>query len=115
MAQSAVSALPCIDAINGMTFARLQESLRVIYGLEIYQDYDRAQVVYKYPTQKVINTAHFAQTPIREALKGELRVGDRYVYWVEIAQPKTGKAFNGQMTILLKTDLDKLENELQIR
>ena len=103
------------DAINGMTFARLQESLRVIYGLEIYQDYDRAQVVYEYPNQKVINSARLAKTPIREALKGELRVGDRYVYWVEIAQPKTGKAFTGQMTILLKTDLDKLENELQIR
>ena len=48
------------DAINGMTFARLQESLRVIYGLEIYQDYDRAQVVYEYPNQKVINSARFA-------------------------------------------------------
>lgn len=103
------------DAINGMTFARLQESLRVIYGLEIYQDYDRAQVVYQYPNQRVINSARLAKTPIREALKGELRVGDRYVYWVEIAQPKTGKAFTGQMTVLLKTDLDKLEGELQIR
>ena len=103
------------DAINGMTFTRLQESLRVIYGLEIYQDYDRAQVVYEYPNQKVVNSARLAKTPIREALKGELRVGDRYVYWVEIAKPKTGKAFTGQMTILLKTDLDKLERELQIR
>ena len=103
------------DAINGMTFTRLQESLRVIYGLEIYQDYNRAQVVYQYPNQSVINSARFAKTPIREALKGELRVGDRYVYWVEIAQPKTGKAFTGQMTILLKTDLDKLERELQSR
>ncbi len=103
------------DAINGMTFARLQESLRVIYGLEIYQDYDRAQVVYQYPNQSVINSARFAKTPIREALKGELRVGDRYVYWVEIAEPKAAKAFTGQMTILLKTDLDKLERELQSR
>nr|WP_199327109.1 hypothetical protein [Nostoc sp. FACHB-888] len=103
------------DAINGMTFTRLQESLRVIYGLEIYQDYDHAQVVYQYPSEKVVNSARFAKTPIREALKGELRVGDRYVYWVEIAQPKTGKAFTGQMTVLLKTDLDKLEKELQIR
>ncbi len=103
------------DAINGMTFTRLQESLRVIYGLEIYQDYDRAQVVYQYPSQETINSARLAKNQIREALKGELRVGDRYVYWVEIAQPKSGKAFTGQMTILLKTDRDKLESELQIR
>lgn len=103
------------DAINGMTFVRLQESLRVIYGLEIYQDYDRAQVVYQYPSQETINSARLAKNQIREALKGELRVGANYVYWVEIAQPKTGKAFTGQMTILLKTDLDKLESELKIR
>jgi hypothetical protein len=91
------------------------ERITMIYGLEIYQDYDRAQVVYQYPNQKVVNSARLAKTPIREALKGELRVGDRYVYWVEVAQPKTGKAFTGQMTVLLKTDLNKLENELQIR
>lgn len=103
------------DAINGMTFDRLKESLRVIYGLDIYQDFNRAQVVYKYPNQSAINAARFAKTPIREALQGELRVGDRYAYWMEIAQPNTGKAFTGQMTIFLKTDLDKLEVELRNR
>lgn len=103
------------DAINGMTFERLQESLRIIYGLEIYQDFNRAQVVYEYPNQSAINSARFAKSPIREALRGELRVGDRYAYWVEVAQPKDGKAFIGQMTVLLKTDLDKVEAELRNR
>ncbi|MBW4616488.1 MAG: hypothetical protein KME21_25105 [Desmonostoc vinosum HA7617-LM4] len=103
------------DAINGMTFQRLQESLRVIYGFDIYQDYERAQVIYQYPNQSAINSARHAKTPIKEALQGELRVGDRYAYWVEIAQPKVGKAFTGQMTILLKTDLDKLQAELRTR
>ncbi|MFK0733174.1 MAG: hypothetical protein ACFKPT_22545 [Gloeotrichia echinulata GP01] len=103
------------DAINGMTFERLQESLRVIYGFDIYQDFNRAGVVYEYPSEGAINSARFAKTPIREALRGELRVGDRYAYWIEIAQPNTGKAFIGQMTVLLKTDLDNLEAELQNR
>lgn len=103
------------DAINGMTFERLQESLRVIYGLDIYQDFNRAQVIYEYPNQSAINSARFAKTPIREALRGELRVGDRYVYWVEVAQPRQGKAFTGQMTVLLKSDLDKLQAELRNR
>jgi hypothetical protein len=103
------------DAINGMTSERLQESLRVIYGLDIYQDFKNAQVVYEYPNQSAINAARFAKTPIREALQGELRVGDRYAYWVEVAQPPEGKAFTGQMTILLKSDLDKLEAELRNR
>lgn len=103
------------DAVNGITTARLQESLRIIYGLDIYQDYNRASVVYQYPNQSAINEARLAKTPIREALRGQLRVGDRFVYWVEVPQPKTGKAVNGQITVLLKSDLDKLEGELRNR
>jgi len=103
------------DGVNGITFQRLRESLRIIYGLDIYQDYSRAPVTYEYPNQSVINAARLAKYPIREALRGELRVGDRYAYWVEIAQPKRGKALTGQMTVLLKSDLDKLETELQNR
>ncbi len=107
--------LSMYDAINGMSFERLQESLRVVYGVDIYQDFKRAQVVYEYPTQSIVNSARFAKTPILEALQGELRLGDRYAYWIEIAQPKNGKAFTGQMTVLLKSDLDKLKAQLQKR
>ncbi|MBR8836683.1 MAG: hypothetical protein DSM106950_22370 [Stigonema ocellatum SAG 48.90 = DSM 106950] len=103
------------DAINGMTFERLQQSLRIIYGLDIYQDFNHGKILYQYPNESSINSARFEQTPVREALRGELRVGDRYVYWVEVAQPRSGKAFTGQMTVLLKTDLDKLQAELQNR
>ncbi len=103
------------DAVNGITLQRLEESLRVIYSLDVYQDYNDAQIVYQYPNQSAINTARLAKTPIREALQGELRVGDRYAYWVEIAQPKEGKAITGKITVLLKADADKLETELRTR
>lgn len=103
------------DAINGMSFQRLKESLRVIYGLDIYQDYNRSDKVYEYPNQSVINSARFAKTPIREALQGELRIGDRFAYWVEVAQPKNGKAYFGKITVLLRSDLEKLKTELQSR
>ncbi|MEA5598685.1 hypothetical protein [Rivularia sp. UHCC 0363] len=103
------------DAINGMSLDRLKESLRIIYGLDIYQDYKGAQVIYEYPNQSAINAARFAKTPIREGLTGELRVGDRYAYWVEVAQAKNGKAYTGQMTVFLKSDLDKLEEEIRNR
>ncbi|MBW4642461.1 MAG: hypothetical protein KME23_05530 [Goleter apudmare HA4340-LM2] len=103
------------DAVNGVTLERFQESLRVIYGLDVYQDFKRAQMLYEYPNQSAINAARFAKTPIREALQGELRVGDRYAYWVEVAQPKAGKAFTGQIIVFLKSDLDKLETELRNR
>jgi hypothetical protein len=103
------------DAVNGVTLQRLEESLRVVYSLDVYQDYSDAQVVYQYPNQSAINTARLAKTPIREALQGELRIGDRYAYWVEIAQPREGKAITGKITVLLKTDLNKLETELRTR
>ena len=103
------------DAVNGITVRRLEESLRVIYNLDVYQDYNQAQIVYQYPNQSEINTARLAKTPIREALQGELRVGDRYAYWVEIAQPRQGKAITGNITVLLKADLNKLETELRTR
>lgn len=103
------------DAINGMSIERLVESLRIIYGLDIYQDYQRGRVIYEYPNPSAINAARFARTPVREALQGELREGDRYAYWVEVAQPRNGKAYTGQMMVLLKSDLDKLETELRNR
>jgi len=77
--------LAMYDAINGMSFQRLHESLRVIYGYDIYQDFNQAQVVYDYPSQGEINSARFAKTPIKEALQGQLRIGDRYAYWIEVA------------------------------
>ena len=103
------------DAVNGITLQRLEESLRVIYNLDVYQDYNDAQILYQYPDQTDINTSRLAKTPIREALQGQLRIGDRYAYWVEIAQPKEGKAITGNNTVLLKADLDKLETELRTR
>ena len=103
------------DAINGVSLERLEESLRVIYSLDIYQDYKNAAVAYQYPNQSAINQARLTKTPIREALQGQIRIGDRFAYWVEIAQPKQGKAITGKITVLLKQDLDKLETELRNR
>ncbi len=103
------------DAINGVSPERLQESLRVIYGLDIYQDFERAPVVYEYPSQSAINESRSANTAARQALQGQLRVGDRYVYWLEVAQAPGNKPISGQMTVLLRSDLDKLEAELRNR
>ncbi len=102
------------DTINGVTFDRLRESLRVIYGLEIYQDFERARIVYDYPVPETIDLARRVNLPLA-AQRGELRLGERFAYWMEVTQTDTGKAFNGQMTVFLKDDLDKLEIELRER
>ena len=103
------------DMINGITPNRLQESLRVIYGLDIYQDFQRAQVVYAYPSPAMVREARSQPAPLQEALQGELRLGSRFAYWLEIAQPRQGKPIIGQLTVFLRSDLDKLEAELRNR
>jgi hypothetical protein len=103
------------DKINGVTPERLRESLRAIYGPAIYQDFEQARVVYDYPVPQGIDLARRQNRLLEEARRGELRLGERYAYWVEITQTETGKAFNGQLTVFLKEDLDKLTTELRDR
>jgi hypothetical protein len=103
------------DMINGVTFDRLKESLRVIYGMDLYQDFERAKVVYAYPTPETADLAQRQNLTVLAKQQGQLRLGERFAYWMEVTQTDSGKAFNGQITVFLKEDLDKLETELRDR
>ncbi|MBE9126387.1 MULTISPECIES: hypothetical protein [unclassified Coleofasciculus] len=103
------------DKINGVTPERLTESLRIIYGPAVYQDYQRARLVYAYPTPETIDLARRQNLPLLAAQKGQLLLGDRFAYWWEVTQSEDGKALNGLLTIFLPEDLDKLESELRDR
>lgn len=103
------------DMINGVTPERLTESLRVIYGPAIYQDYQRANLVYAYPTPETIDLARRQNRPMLVARQGELLVGDRFAYWLEVTQTENGKPINGRITVFLPEDIDKLEVELRNR
>jgi hypothetical protein len=103
------------DMINGVTPDRLKESLRVIYGPIIYQDYEQARVVYDYSVPQAVNLARRQNLNLLAAQQGKLLLGERYGYWMEVTQTDTGKAFNGHLTIFLKEDLDKLQRELRDR
>ncbi|KAM3099469.1 hypothetical protein ACKFKG_03380 [Phormidesmis sp. 146-35] len=107
--------LTIFDMLNGVTQNRLQESLRAIYGLEVFQDYDRAQPIYSYPSETAIQQAVAQKNPLLAALQGELRKGSRYAYWLEIAQTPEGLAYSGRLTVFLRDDVDKLEAELRNR
>ncbi|MEB3274584.1 MAG: hypothetical protein VKJ85_12440 [Prochlorothrix sp.] len=101
------------DVVNGITPDRLEESLRVIHGVDIYQDYRRAVPIYSYP-QPIQDPRLRAQlTPLQLARQGEIRLGDRYAYWIEVVQNPDGSAYNGTITVFLKEDVTKLEAELR--
>ena len=97
------------DIVNGVSAVRLEESLRVIYGTELYQDYDRAAEVYRYPEPNTLGQG----SPIAQARQGQLRLGDRYGYWLEIVQTPEGRPFNGQIVVFLKEDLENLKAQFQ--
>ncbi|HEY9643741.1 MAG TPA: hypothetical protein V6C57_24845 [Coleofasciculaceae cyanobacterium] len=101
------------DTTNGVSRDRLEESLRVIYGDAIYQDYQQSQVVYQYPTAQMSSTAQNQATPLRESIQGEIRQGNRFAYRIETVQTRGGEAYSGQISIFLIEDINKLEVELQ--
>lgn len=103
------------DEVEGVDSERLVEALRIIYGVDIYQDYQRAKVIYTYPTDEQIERARQEKKPLLEARRGELREGERFAYWVEIAQPETGNAVTGRLIVFLKDDIDDIEKELRAR
>ena len=107
--------LTLFDMQNGVTQERLKESLRAIYGLEVSQDFDRAQVLYTYPSEVTIQQAIAQNNPLLASLQGELRRGSRYAYWLEVAQTPEGLAYSGRVTLLLRDDLDTLEAEIRNR
>lgn len=45
-------------------------------------------------------------------MQGEVRQGDRYAYWIETVQTRSGEAYNGQIHVFLIEDINKLEAEL---
>ncbi|NJR66713.1 MAG: hypothetical protein HC772_17615 [Leptolyngbyaceae cyanobacterium CRU_2_3] len=103
------------DTTNGVSRDRLEDSLRVIYGDDIYQDYQQAQVVYQYPTPQMLSEAQNQAAPLRGSIQGEIRQGGRFAYLTETVQTLSGEAYTGQISIFLIEDVNKLEVELQGR
>ena len=101
------------DMINGVSAVRLEESLRVVYGLDVFQDYDRGAVLYRYPAPQTLDRLRSQVTSIQQARQGQLRLGDRFGYWMEIVQTPEGRPYNGQMVVFLKEDLAGVEAQLR--
>jgi hypothetical protein len=107
--------LTLFDMLYGISEARLEESIRSVYGLEVHRDFQKAQVIYSYPTPIAENQAVKANQPIAAALKGELRRGDRYAYWTEILRNREGLNYGGKVVVFLAEDLPKVESEIKGR
>ncbi len=97
------------DHANPITVERLDESLRAIYGQEIFNDYRQATVLLRYPARG----ARPAPTDNPNlVLRGEVRQGERFAYWQEIAYDRAGTAYLGRMAVFVKDDLPALQTQL---
>jgi gamma-glutamylcyclotransferase (GGCT)/AIG2-like uncharacterized protein YtfP len=105
--------LHLFDIITSVTRSRLEETLRSIYGPEIMRDYATAKTIYAYPTADMLKRSRSLNaSPILSALRGELRQGKQFAYWVELLQNGKGGANSGQITVLELESLPKLQQEL---
>ena len=111
--------LSFFDVTNGVSFERLQEALRTVYGVNIYQDFVSAREVYSYPDIATINRSKRQNLLTLRAQTGKLYEGDRFAYWVEIikADPDNSDFANrGKIVVLQKgADLANLESQLANR
>lgn len=107
--------LMIFDMLYGVTEARLEESLRSIYGATVHRDFQTAKILYTYPTDEAAQKAIKANQPIAAALKGELRKGQNFAYWVEVTRNPDGLNYGGKVVVFLPEDLPKIETEIKAR
>ena len=89
-----------VDYDEPVSIARLEESLRTLYGPDTYADYRRAQSVYSYVTET-------------GTIQGEVRLGQAYAYWVEITPDLNGVVTTGKLNVLLPEDVNRLQRYLE--
>ena len=88
-----------VDYDQPVTIARLEESLRTLYGPDTYADYRRAQSVYSYISET-------------STIQGKVRLGNLYAYWVEVTTDPNGVITTGRLNVLLTEDVDGLQRYL---
>ncbi len=94
-----------VDHANDITVDRLEESLRLIYGPQIFNDYRQGQILFEYPTDQAPDNPNIT-------LVGAVRSGERFAYWYELAYGESGTPYLGRMAVFLKEDLPLLRERL---
>ncbi|NJN75478.1 MAG: hypothetical protein HC796_03610 [Synechococcaceae cyanobacterium RL_1_2] len=97
---------------NGVTPQRLSESLRVVYGAMVYDDYRQSQVVCAYPSREMMDAGVSQNLQLTQAIRGQIRQGNNFGYWLEVIPTNTGIAYNGSITLFMLDDLDKVVGRL---
>ncbi|MFK8183402.1 MAG: hypothetical protein AB8B99_08505 [Phormidesmis sp.] len=98
-----------VDLINGVDLARLEDSLRNLYGAEVFADYRRAESVLVYSPGRVEDRG------TERAIRAQVLEGDLYAYIVEIIPDPDGTVHTGTVSVMLKEDVPQLRTALRNR
>ncbi|WP_159789066.1 hypothetical protein [Sodalinema gerasimenkoae] len=97
--------LEVLDYNNGVTSERLIEAVRGVYGLDLYQDYRNAELIYDY----VSPTGPGGQ----DKRRGQLWQGDRFGYWLELTERDGEEPVLGKLALILLDDIPTVQTDLE--
>lgn len=98
-----------VDLTNGVTIERLEDSLRNLYGAEVFADYRRAESVLVYSPSRVEDRG------TERAIRAQVLEGDLYAYVIEIIPNLDGSVHTGSVSVMLKEDVPALRTALRSR
>ena len=97
------------DVVRGVDIPQLEDSLRTIYGAEVFADYRRAQTVMVYSPGRAEDRG------TERALRSHLLEGDLYAYLIEVLPNTDGIVETGAVTVMLKEDAIAVQEGMRRR
>jgi hypothetical protein len=98
-----------VDTVRGVTIPRLEDSLRNLYGAEIFADYRRATSVIVYSPGRPEDRG------TAQASRSQLMEGELYAYLIEVLPNSDGTVQTGAVTVMLKEDVPAIHEGLRSR
>ncbi|MEO1621790.1 MAG: hypothetical protein AAFU53_12270 [Cyanobacteria bacterium J06632_3] len=98
-----------VDIVRGVNIPQLEDSLRSLYGAEVYADYRRAQTVIVYSPDRPEERGSAI------ASRSHLLEGDLYGYLIELMPDDSGQLQTGAVTVMLREDIPAIQEGLQER
>ncbi|MEM6451398.1 MAG: hypothetical protein AAF703_13915 [Cyanobacteria bacterium P01_D01_bin.105] len=98
-----------VDLINGVSIERLEDSLRNLYGANVFADYRRAESVLVYSPGRVEDRG------TTRAIRTQVLEGDLYAYVMEIIPNPDGSVHTGSVSVMLKEDVPAMRAAVRDR
>ncbi len=101
--------LTLVDVVRGVDIPYLEDSLRTIYGAEVFADYRRAQSVMVYSPGRAEDRG------TERAMRSHLLAGDLYGYLIEVMPDSDGTLHTGAVTVMLKENIPAIQESVRSR